>query len=68
MLRESVFANISLILPEREIHSRIEKHLNQDKSLTEILEFFCHELTAPPSVKQGFKDYKMEAGLLFYQG
>ncbi|CCO34661.1 Retrotransposable element Tf2 155 kDa protein type 3 [Rhizoctonia solani AG-1 IB] len=68
MLPESVFANVSLILPKKEIQSRIEKHLEQDKSLTEILEFFRNELTAPPSVKQGFKDYKMEAGLLFYQG
>ncbi|CEL62262.1 hypothetical protein RSOLAG1IB_12535 [Rhizoctonia solani AG-1 IB] len=68
MLPESVFANVSLILPEKEIQLCIEKHLDQDESLTEILEFFRHESTAPPSVKRGFKDYKMEAGLLFYQG
>ncbi|CEL52813.1 hypothetical protein RSOLAG1IB_11158 [Rhizoctonia solani AG-1 IB] len=68
MLPESVFANATLILPEKEIQSRIEKYLDQDKSLTEILEFFQHKSTAPPSVKRGFKDYKMEAGLLFYQG
>ncbi|CCO37087.1 Retrotransposable element Tf2 155 kDa protein type 1 [Rhizoctonia solani AG-1 IB] len=68
MLPKLVFANVSLILPEREIQSRIEKHLDQDESLTEILEYFRHESTAPPSVKRGFKDYKMEAGLLFYQG
>ncbi|CEL54415.1 hypothetical protein RSOLAG1IB_11661 [Rhizoctonia solani AG-1 IB] len=68
MLPESIFANVALILPEKEIQSRIEKYLDQDKSLTEILEFFRHESTAPPSVKRGFKDYEMEAGLLFYQG
>ncbi|CCO33709.1 Retrotransposable element Tf2 155 kDa protein type 3 [Rhizoctonia solani AG-1 IB] len=68
MLPKSLFANTTLILPEKEIQLRIEKHLDQDKSLREILEFFRHESTAPPSVKWGFKDYKMEAGLLFYQG
>ncbi|CCO34727.1 Retrotransposable element Tf2 155 kDa protein type 3 [Rhizoctonia solani AG-1 IB] len=68
MLPESVFANTALILPEKEIQSRIEKCLGQDESLTEILEFFCHESTAPPLVKRGFKDYEMEARLLFYQG
>ncbi|CCO31931.1 Retrotransposable element Tf2 155 kDa protein type 2 [Rhizoctonia solani AG-1 IB] len=68
MLPESVFANAALILPEKEIQSCIEKYLDQDESLTEILEFFRHKSTAPPSVKRGFKDYEMEAGLLFYQG
>ncbi|CCO34838.1 Retrotransposable element Tf2 155 kDa protein type 1 [Rhizoctonia solani AG-1 IB] len=68
MLPESIFANTALILPEKEIQSRIEKALDQDESLTEILEYFRHESTTPPSVKRGFKDYEMEAGLLFYQG
>jgi hypothetical protein len=68
MLLESMFANVSLILPGKEIQSRIEKHLDQDESLTKILEFFRHESTAPPSVKRGFKDYEIEAGVLFYQG
>jgi hypothetical protein len=68
MLPESVFANTALILPEKEVQSQIEKALDQDESLIEILEYFCHESTAPPSVKRGFKDYKIEAGLLFYQG
>ncbi|CEL63538.1 hypothetical protein RSOLAG1IB_10839 [Rhizoctonia solani AG-1 IB] len=68
MLPESVFANTALILPEKEVQSRIEKALDQDKSLIEILEYFRQKSTAPPSVKRGFKDYKMEAGLLFYQG
>ncbi|CEL53077.1 hypothetical protein RSOLAG1IB_11209 [Rhizoctonia solani AG-1 IB] len=68
MLPKSLFANIALILPEKEIQSCIEKCLDKDESLTEILEFFRHKSTAPPSVKQGFKDYEMEAGLLFYQG
>ncbi|CEL58952.1 hypothetical protein RSOLAG1IB_12226 [Rhizoctonia solani AG-1 IB] len=68
MLPESIFANTALILPKKEVQSRIEEALDQDESLIEILEYFCHESTAPPSVKQGFKDYEMEAGLLFYQG
>jgi hypothetical protein len=68
MLPESVFANIALILPEKEVQIRIKKALDQDKSHTEILEYFHHKSTAPPSVKQGFKDYEMEGGLLFYQG
>ncbi|CEL54026.1 hypothetical protein RSOLAG1IB_11558 [Rhizoctonia solani AG-1 IB] len=68
MLPESVFSNIALILPEKEIQSQIEKYLDQDESLTEILEFFRHKSTAPPSVKRGFKDYEREAGLLLYQG
>ncbi|CCO35936.1 hypothetical protein RSOLAG1IB_11869 [Rhizoctonia solani AG-1 IB] len=51
MLPESVFANTALILPEKEVQSRIEKALDQDESLIEILEYFRHESTAPPSVK-----------------
>jgi restriction endonuclease S subunit len=68
MLPESIFANVSLILPEKEIQARIEKSLDQDKSLVEILDHLQNESTAPASIKQAFKDYKMEAGLLFYQG
>ncbi|CCO36936.1 hypothetical protein BN14_11084 [Rhizoctonia solani AG-1 IB] len=45
MLPESIFANIALILPEKEIQSRIEKTLDQDESLIEILEYFRHELS-----------------------
>jgi restriction endonuclease S subunit len=68
MLPESVFPNISLILPEKEIQARIEKHLDQDESLIEIPEHLQNESTAPALVKRAFKDYKMEAGLLFNQG
>ncbi|CCO36736.1 hypothetical protein RSOLAG1IB_12395 [Rhizoctonia solani AG-1 IB] len=68
MLPESVFANVSLVLPKKEIQTRIEKSLDQDESLSEILEHLRNESTAPASVKRAFKDYKMEAGLLFYQG
>ncbi|CEL54439.1 Retrotransposable element Tf2 155 kDa protein type 1 OS=Schizosaccharomyces pombe (strain 972 / ATCC 24843) GN=Tf2-1 PE=4 SV=1 [Rhizoctonia solani AG-1 IB] len=68
MLPKSVFANVSLILPEKEIQARIEKSLDQDESLSEILEHLRNESTAPASVKRAFKDYEMEAGLLFYQG
>ncbi|CCO35741.1 Retrotransposable element Tf2 155 kDa protein type 1 [Rhizoctonia solani AG-1 IB] len=68
MLPESVFANVSLVLPEKEIQARIETNLDQDESLSKILEHLRNESTAPASVKQAFKDYEMEAGLLFYQG
>ncbi|CEL62189.1 Retrotransposable element Tf2 155 kDa protein type 1 OS=Schizosaccharomyces pombe (strain 972 / ATCC 24843) GN=Tf2-1 PE=4 SV=1 [Rhizoctonia solani AG-1 IB] len=68
MLPESVFANVSLILPEKEIQARIERSLDQDESLSEILEHLQNESSAPASVKRAFKDYEMEAGLLFYQG
>jgi hypothetical protein len=68
MLPESVFANVSLILPEKEIQARIEKSLDQDESLSEILEHLRNKSSAPASIKRAFKDYEMEAGLLFYQG
>ncbi|KAF8748463.1 hypothetical protein RHS01_10834 [Rhizoctonia solani] len=41
---------------------------DQDKSLEEILQFLQSKSKAPPSIKRAFKDYEMEAGLLFYQG
>ncbi|KAF8749476.1 hypothetical protein RHS01_10040 [Rhizoctonia solani] len=68
MLPEPVFANVVLVLPERELQKRIELSLDQDESLEEILQFLQNESKAPPSIKRAFKDYKMEAGLLFYQG
>ncbi|CCO32327.1 hypothetical protein RSOLAG1IB_10967 [Rhizoctonia solani AG-1 IB] len=68
MLPKSVFANVSLILPEKEIQAYIEKGLDHNKSLIEILEHLQNESTSPASVKRVFKDYKMEGGLLFYQG
>ncbi|KAF8757331.1 hypothetical protein RHS01_04118 [Rhizoctonia solani] len=45
-----------------------EAALDQDESLEEILQFLQNESKAPPSIKRAFKDYQMEAGLLFYQG
>ncbi|KAF8759681.1 hypothetical protein RHS01_01538 [Rhizoctonia solani] len=68
MLPEPVFANIALVLPEKELQKRIESSLDQDESLEEILRFLENESKAPPSIKKAFKDYQMEAGLLFYQG
>ncbi|QRW23517.1 Retrotransposable element Tf2 protein [Rhizoctonia solani] len=68
MLPNPVFANIALITPKRELQHQIEASLDQDKSLEEILTFLQNESKAPPSIKQAFKDYKVEAGLLFYQG
>ncbi|QRW18000.1 Retrotransposable element Tf2 protein [Rhizoctonia solani] len=68
MLPEPVFANVALVTPEIEIQRQIELSLDQDESLEEILQFLQNKLKAPPSIKHAFKDYKMEADLLFYQG
>ncbi|KAF8748607.1 hypothetical protein RHS01_10693 [Rhizoctonia solani] len=68
MLPDPVFANLALVTPEKELQRQIELSLDQDKSLEEILQFLQNESKAPPSIKRAFKDYKMEAGLLFYQG
>jgi hypothetical protein len=54
--------------PEVELQNRIEKLLDQDESLEEILTFLQNGSNAPAYIKKGFKDYSMEAGLLFYQG
>ncbi|QRW22407.1 Retrotransposable element Tf2 protein [Rhizoctonia solani] len=68
MLPDPVFANVALVTPEKELQCQIEAALDQDKSLEEILQFLQNKSKAPPSIKRAFKDYKMEAGLLFYQG
>ncbi|QRW26145.1 Retrotransposable element Tf2 protein [Rhizoctonia solani] len=68
MLPDPVFANVALVTPEKELQRRIESSLDQDESLEEILQFLQNESKAPPSIKRAFKDYEMEAGLLFYQG
>ncbi|CCO36088.1 hypothetical protein RSOLAG1IB_11825 [Rhizoctonia solani AG-1 IB] len=68
MLLQSVFANTATVIPEREIQHHIEASLHLDKSLDKILSHLQDESKAPPLVKRGFKDYEMEAGLLFYQG
>ncbi|KAF8684327.1 hypothetical protein RHS04_01435 [Rhizoctonia solani] len=68
MLPDPVFANVALVIPEKELQRQIEASLDQDESLEEILQFLQSESKAPPSIKKAFKDYKMEAGLLFYQG
>jgi hypothetical protein len=68
MLPESIFANTALVLPKKEIQSYIGSSLDQDESLAKILEHLRNESTAPASIKRAFKDYEMEAGILFYQG
>ncbi|QRW23878.1 Retrotransposable element Tf2 protein [Rhizoctonia solani] len=68
MLPEPIFANVALVTPEKELQRQIEAALDQDKSLEEILQFLQNESKAPSSIKRAFKDYEMEAGLLFYQG
>ncbi|KAF8748554.1 hypothetical protein RHS01_10770 [Rhizoctonia solani] len=68
MLPDPVFANIALVTPEKELQRQIKASLDQDESLEEILQFLQNKSKAPPSIKRAFKDYKMEAGLLFYQG
>ncbi|QRW18525.1 Retrotransposable element Tf2 protein [Rhizoctonia solani] len=68
MLPDPVFANIAVVTPKKEIQRLIEAALDQDESLEEILQFLQNKSKAPPSIKRAFKDYQMEAGLLFYQG
>ncbi|KAF8748806.1 hypothetical protein RHS01_10558 [Rhizoctonia solani] len=68
MLPKPVFANVALVTPEKELQRQIKASLDQDKSLEEILQFLQNKSKAPLSIKRAFKDYKMEAGLLFYQG
>ncbi|QRW24417.1 Retrotransposable element Tf2 protein [Rhizoctonia solani] len=68
MLPDPVFANIALVTPEKELQRQIKASLDQDESLEEILQFLQNKSKAPPSIKRAFKDYEMEAGLLFYQG
>ncbi|QRW17585.1 Retrotransposable element Tf2 protein [Rhizoctonia solani] len=68
MLPEPVFANMALVLLEKELQCQIKAALDQDESLEEILQFLQNKSKAPLSIKRAFKDYQMEAGLLFYQG
>ncbi|QRW19810.1 Retrotransposable element Tf2 protein [Rhizoctonia solani] len=68
MLPNPVFVNVALVLPEKELQCQIESLLDQDESLEEILQFLQNKSKALPSIKCAFKDYQMEAGLLFYQG
>ncbi|QRW17568.1 Retrotransposable element Tf2 protein [Rhizoctonia solani] len=68
MLPDPVFANVALVTPKKELQRQIEAALDQDKSLEEIIQFLQNKSKAPPSIKCTFKDYQMEAGLLFYQG
>jgi hypothetical protein len=67
MLPKETFVNLATE-PETELQTRIEKLLDQDESLEEILEFLQLSSSAPAYIRKGFKDYQMEAGLLFYQG
>ncbi|GAB1525962.1 hypothetical protein RhiTH_009128 [Rhizoctonia solani] len=68
MFPDLIFANIALVTPEKELQRQIKGALDQDKSLEEILQFLQNKSKALPSIKHAFKDYQMEAGLLFYQG
>ncbi|GAB1528393.1 Retrotransposable element Tf2 protein [Rhizoctonia solani] len=68
MLPDPVFANVVLVLPEKELQHQVKLSLDQDKSLEEVLQFLQNKSKALPSIKCAFKDYQMEARLLFYQG
>jgi hypothetical protein len=67
MLPKEVFASTATE-PEIELQNCIEKLLDQDESLEETLTFLQQGSNAPAYIKKGFKDYSVEAGLLFYQG
>ncbi|QRW18002.1 Retrotransposable element Tf2 protein [Rhizoctonia solani] len=47
MLPEPTFANIALVLPEKELQCQIKLSLDQDKSLEEILQFLQNKSKAP---------------------
>src|SRR5690349_22079291 len=68
MLSPDLFVKVALD-SEAALQKEIEKNLDSDTSIAEILYFLENDnTTAPPSIKKGFKDYDMEAGLLFYWG
>jgi hypothetical protein len=67
MLPKETFASLATE-PETELQARIEKLLDHNESLEEILEFLQNGSTALAYIRKSFKDYQMEAGLLFYQG
>jgi hypothetical protein len=67
MLPKEVFIATAME-PEAELQNRIEKLLDHDESLEEILTFLQNGSNALVYIKKGFKDYLMEAGLLLYQG
>jgi hypothetical protein len=67
MLPKEVFIAVAME-PEMELQNRIEKLIDHDESHEEILTFLQNGSNAPACIKKGFKDYSMEAGLLFYQG
>ncbi|KAF8747307.1 hypothetical protein RHS01_11332 [Rhizoctonia solani] len=48
MLPNPVFANVALVLPEKELQQHIESSLDQDESLEEILQFLQNKSKAPP--------------------
>jgi hypothetical protein len=67
MLPKAVFIAAAME-PKVELQGRIEKLIDHNESLEEILEFLQNGPNAPAYIKKGFKDYSMEAGWLFYQG
>jgi hypothetical protein len=64
MLRKEIFASVATE-PEAQLQTWIEKLLDHDGSLEEILEFLQNGSNAPAYIQKGFKEYQMEAGLLF---
>ena len=68
LLPTTIFANIVEVPSEIELQIKIEQCLDQDKSLSEILNFLRQGKTStPPSIAKGFKEYQLEGGLLMYQ-
>ncbi|CUA67699.1 Transposon Tf2-7 polyprotein [Rhizoctonia solani] len=66
MLPDTVFVNLA---SEASLQSCIENALDSDSSLNDILFFLEHNPEeAPATIKRAFRDYQMEAGILFYQG
>ncbi|KEP45877.1 putative Transposon Tf2-1 polyprotein [Rhizoctonia solani 123E] len=68
MLPVEIFANAAYIDTESHLQTLIEGALDKDKDLEEILHYFqVKQENAGITLWRTFKDYHMEAGLLFYQ-
>ncbi|EUC60615.1 Transposon Tf2-1 polyprotein, putative, partial [Rhizoctonia solani AG-3 Rhs1AP] len=68
MLPAEIFANAAYVDTESHLQTLIERALDKDEDLEEILHYFqVKQENAGITLRRAFKDYHMEAGLLFYQ-
>ncbi|KEP45615.1 putative Transposon Tf2-1 polyprotein, partial [Rhizoctonia solani 123E] len=68
MLPAEIFANAAYVDTESHLQTLIERALDKDEDLEEILHYFqVKQENAGITLRRAFKEYHMEAGLLFYQ-